>query len=101
MRETRQKNMYEQRLYQIVNRHKHKDIKSERYDANNHFHKTFIEQLFFDQHQKCIYCKCELMTVCAARANNLLSIKRIDNSIGHIKSNCVLSCLKCNVERKC
>jgi len=32
--------------------------------------------------------------------DNLATVERIDNSIGHIKSNCVICCLKCNTMRK-
>ena len=32
--------------------------------------------------------------------DDLASIERLDNSIGHIKSNCVLCCLKCNKSNK-
>ena len=32
--------------------------------------------------------------------NDLATIERLDNSIGHIKSNCVLCCFKCNLSKK-
>ena len=32
--------------------------------------------------------------------NDLATIERLDNSIGHIKSNCVLCCMQCNKSRK-
>ena len=32
--------------------------------------------------------------------DDLATIERLDNSIGHIKSNCVLCCLKCNNLKK-
>jgi hypothetical protein len=36
---------------------------------------------------------------CEKRASNLLTPERIDNNIGHIKSNTVLCCYKCNCTR--
>lgn len=34
------------------------------------------------------------------KQNDLLTIERLDNNKMHIKSNCMLSCLKCNLQRK-
>ena len=44
------------------------------------------------------YCKVNLQYT--EYQDDLASIERLDNSIGHIKSNCVLCCLKCNKSNK-
>ena len=69
------------------------DKKYNRYDADNFIDKCFLEGLFEDSN-KCHYCDVEFTynEVC----DTLVSIERLNNSIGHIKSNCVLACLSCN-----
>lgn len=88
------------RLYSKIKCAKEKDIKYDRYDANNHIDKCFIEQLIYDQEMKCIYCNINMELECDNLNDNLLTVERKDNKIGHSKSNCVLACWKCNNTRK-
>lgn len=76
---------------------KHSDIKKERYDANNFIDKCFIEMLM-DESMECHYCKIEMQLI--EFNDTLCTIERLDNSIGHIKSNCVLICKKCNLKHQ-
>lgn len=69
------------------------DKKYNRYDANNFIDKCFCEGLVED-FPHCIYCSIELQYV--EYQDDLATIERLDNSIGHIKSNCALACKKCN-----
>jgi hypothetical protein len=69
------------------------DKKSNRYDADNFIDKCFLEGLFEDS-QNCHYCGVEF--TCNERIGTLVTIERLNNSIGHIKSNCVLACWDCN-----
>ena len=91
--------LYGKRLYGMIYQSRKKDEKRGIYDANNFIDRIFIEQLFFDQDQLCIYCNCELMMRCEPYSKNLLTVERIDNKVGHIKSNCVLACFECNNKR--
>lgn len=75
---------------------KKSDIKYKRYDANNFIDKCFIEMLM-DESMQCHYCKYEMQLI--TFNDTLCTIERLDNSIGHIKSNCVLACRKCNYSR--
>ena len=76
---------------------------SKSYDKTRDFYdeKNFIDLHFlynlYDRSKHCIYCNIELKFITDDR--NLLSIERIDNNIGHIKKNCCLSCLNCNIKR--
>ena len=92
-------NPFKYRMCDMVSNAKKKDIKYNRYDANNHIDKPFIEQLFYEQDYRCIYCEGEMMLQCDAYSPELLTVERMDNKLGHIKSNCVLACLACNNER--
>lgn len=72
------------------------DKKYNRYDANNFIDKCFCEGLVEDFPQ-CVYCSIELQYV--EYQDDLATIERIDNSIGHTNTNCVLACKKCNIGR--
>ena len=69
------------------------------YDANRFLDKCFLKGLIEDYHQ-CYYGDCEVNLQYTEYQNDLATIERLDNSIGHIKSNCVLCCLKCNNSKK-
>ena len=70
-----------------------KDKKFNIYDANNFIDKCFLKGLMED-YPNCYYCNIHLQYV--EYQDDLATIERIDNSIGHIKSNCVVACRSCN-----
>ena len=80
----------------MINHSKKTDIQKNKYDANNFIDKCFIEQLI-DESTMCYYCQCQMQFI--EYNDTLCTIERLDNSIGHIKSNCVLACKKCNCSR--
>ena len=69
------------------------DKKYNRYDADHFIDKPFLEGLFEDS-QNCHYCDVEFTY--NERCDTLVTIERLNNNIGHIKSNCVLACWDCN-----
>ena len=76
------------------------------YDADRFIDKCFLEGLIED-YKQCYYGDCKdadghgpVKLQYTGYRNDLASIERLDNSIGHIKSNCILCCLKCNKSRK-
>ena len=69
------------------------------YDADRFIDKCFMEGLVED-YKQCYYGDCEVNLQYTEYRNDLATIERLDNSIGHIKSNCVLCCLKCNKSNK-
>ena len=70
------------------------DKKYDRYDANNFIDKCFLQGLVED-YPNCYYCTIPLQHI--EFQDDLATIERIDNSLGHIKSNCVIACRKCNL----
>ena len=72
---------------------KHSDKKCNRYDEINFIDYEYLKNLI-DNNDKCYYCSCELQYT--YYTNNLATIERLDNSLGHIKSNCVIACRTCN-----
>ena len=75
------------------------DKKRNIYDADRFIDKCFLKGLIED-YKQCYYGDCKVNLQYTEYRNDLASIERLDNSIGHIKSNCVLCCLKCNKSRK-
>ena len=77
----------------MISHSREKDKKHNRYNADHFIDKPFLESLFEDS-QNCHYCNVDFTY--NKRCNTLVTIERLNNSIGHIKSNCVLACLNCN-----
>lgn len=68
-----------------------------RMDVNNFIDKDFCKLLIENSKNKCCYCEIDLELI--KFGPNLISIERIDNSIGHIKSNVKICCLECNTKK--
>ena len=50
----------------------------------------------------CYYCHCSMFVLYEkVRENKQWTIDRIDNNIGHNLDNFVISCLECNLKRRC
>ena len=69
------------------------------YDADRFIDKCFLKGLIED-YKQCYYRDCEVNLQYTEYQDDLATIERLDNSIGHIKSNCVLCCFKCNLSKK-
>ena len=69
------------------------------YDADRFIDRCFLKGLIED-YKQCYYRDCEVNLQYTEYQDDLATIERLDNSIGHIKSNCVLCCLKCNLSKK-
>jgi len=76
-----------------ISHSKKSDKKHNRFDIVNLIDKCFCTNLV-EEYPNCYYCKIELQYI--KNQDDLSTIERLDNSIGHIKSNCVLACRKCN-----
>jgi len=80
-----------------ISNSKKSDKKYNRYDVDRFIDKCFLKELVKD-YPNCYYCKIELQYI--DNNDTLATIERLDNSIGHIKSNCVIACRKCNLSRE-
>ena len=69
------------------------------FDADRFIDKCFLKGLVED-YKQCYYVDCKVNLQYTEYQNDLATIERLDNSIGHIKSNCVLCCMKCNKSKK-
>jgi len=90
------------RLYNLVSNSKVGDLKSGRYDKENHITAKYLRQLKLDCGEKCSYCECELdwSHQQHIRRPKQVTLQRLDNKIGHIKGNCVYACFECNVIKR-
>ena len=75
------------------------DKKYDMYDVVNFVDYDFVENLL-DDYSHCCYPDCDVELQIIHYQDDLATIERLDNNIGHIKSNCVICCLKCNVMNK-
>jgi len=84
-------------ISRMIRGSKKSDIEADRFDSVNFITDSFVKNLILESQYKCYYCGCEM--ILNEYAPNLATIERLDNSIGHIKSNCVIACKKCNNSR--
>lgn len=85
-------------IKRIIDGSRQTDKKYNRYDPDNFIDKPFLTHLI-NQRKKCYWCECELIYD-EKYASNLGTIERLDNSLGHVKSNCTLACFSCNSAKK-
>lgn len=82
-------------LSKLVNCVRNKDK-----DKNRNFNLTleYTFYLYIKQNKQCFYCKNTLNVEndCNKKYLDQVSIDRKDSTLGHIKDNCVLTCLFCN-----
>jgi len=76
---------------------KQSDKKYNRFDVDRFIDKCFLKELVKD-YPNCYYCEVQLQYF--DFNDTLATIERLDNSKGHIKSNCVIACRKCNLSRE-
>jgi hypothetical protein len=75
------------------------DKKYDRYDPDNFIDKYFLQGLVEDS-PNCYYCDIPLQY--AESQDDLATIRKGPNRLGHNKTNCVLACRKCVIAcRKC
>ena len=76
---------------------KQTDKRHNRYDLLNFVDTDFLKNLIEDAEGKCCYCECVLQY--RQYQSNLGTLERIDNTLGHIKTNCKIACFHCNVSK--
>jgi hypothetical protein len=81
--------------------YKYQDIKKNHYQPSLFIDFSFVIQLMNQSQLKCFYCNKDVFIFYEnVLDQNQWTIDRIDNSCGHNKNNSLLSCLKCNLQRK-
>jgi hypothetical protein len=77
------------------------DIKKGLYDEDEFVDKSTVVDLMLSCQNGCYYCRQPVKIAYeTSREPKQWSLERIDNSIGHTKTNVVIACLHCNLTRK-
>jgi hypothetical protein len=81
--------------------YKQQDKKNNFYDINFFISLYDVYELLILSKLKCYYCKNDTPVLYNnSKQQNQWTLDRIENDQGHNKENCVISCLKCNLDRK-
>lgn len=89
-------------LKKKISSYKQQDLKKKKYNVDNFINEgELIEKLVISK-LKCYYCKQPVLLIYEfLREKSQWTLDRIDNSKQHSDCNCVVACLKCNLERRC
>jgi hypothetical protein len=91
-----------QQINQKINGYKNQDKKKNRIQNENDFIDFFyIVNKLKECQMLCYYCHCSMYILYStARNKSQWTVDRINNDIGHEKTNINLVCLECNLKRK-
>lgn len=64
------------------------------YDSENCVDYDHVLELIWIAQGSCYYCKCSLQY--QKKQDDLATLERLTNRLGHVKGNCVIACWKCN-----
>jgi len=84
-------------IKRMINSSKKKDIKYNRYDELNFVNYDYLKNLISESNYRCHYCQCEIQYT--YYTDNLGTIERLNNNLGHIIGNCKIACRKCNYSK--
>ena len=98
--ETHNKSIILREIQNKINSYKHQDIEKNILTDKLISLEETLEKLVISK-LKCYYCKKPLLLIYKySREQTQWTLDRIDNSIGHTNDNTVITCLKCNLEKR-
>jgi len=84
-----------------INSYMQQDIKKERLDNENKVSVPYVLEKLVESRLCCCYCKTSvIIDYQETRQMDQWTLDRINNYIGHNEGNVLISCLKCNLERR-
>ena len=84
-----------------ISSYKQQDVLKKRLNTERIIDYPYVKKLLLECKLKCHYCDEETYILYETRRDmNQWTVDRIDNSIGHDIENIVISCLKCNLQRR-
>lgn len=88
-------------IKQKIQNYINQDKKNHFYDNQSFLSLDNILELLIISKLKCYYCRENIHLLYKnVREPFQWTLDRIDNTIGHNRENCVISCLKCNIQKK-
>ena len=89
-------------LKKKISGYKQQDIKKKKFDSDSFINEEeLIEKLVISK-LKCYHCKEKVLLVYEfLREMKQWTLDRLDNHLQHSSENCVISCLQCNLQRRC
>jgi len=81
-------------ILKMIRNSKNNDKKYNRYNEAEFVDYDYLFNLIDISNDECYYCECQLQYI--NYQHNLATIERINNELGHIKSNVVIACRTCN-----
>ena len=80
----------------------HQDEKKNRININTPLLIDDVYELLLEDKMLCHYCNCKVFIYYEKyRDQQQWTLERKNNELPHFKDNCVISCLKCNLQRRC
>ena len=84
-----------------ITSYKTQDKNKNKYNNDNITREQVIEKLVSSK-LKCYYCKCNVFIFYnKVRDLDQWTLDRIDNDLSHSAENVIVSCLRCNLQRRC
>ena len=81
--------------------YKGQDEKKDRYDINTFIKEEELYEKLVVSKLRCFYCSKEVKLIYGyVRDDFQWTLDRIDNDLGHSSENTIISCLKCNLQRR-
>lgn len=89
-------------LNKKISGYKQQDIKKNKFISDSFINQEeLIEKLVISK-LKCYYCKEKVLLIYEfLREMRQWTLDRLDNRFQHSSENCVISCLQCNLQRRC
>jgi hypothetical protein len=91
-----------QQINAKIQGYKSQDLLKSIFNPNEFVSMDYVLELLKKTEMKCYYCQTQLRILyMLVREPTQWTLDRIDNKLGHNKTNVVISCLKCNLKRRC
>lgn len=91
------KNPLDITIKHMIGNSKRQDKKNNIFNESEFVDYEYLKNLIDITNDICVYCDCPLQYTYFT--SNLATIERINNELGHIKSNVLISCHRCNVSK--
>jgi hypothetical protein len=94
--------LFFQQIERKLQGYRAQDLEKKILEEENIVKLPYVLDLLKEEEMKCHYCKTQVFVLYEmARENCQWTLDRIDNKVGHNCGNVLVSCLQCNLKRRC